>query len=222
MPLTLVAPGTSKVACPRCGAVLPHSRLRIHLTSKRCEDASRAAAAPAAVLDADGAEVGEGEGAEEGGAAWRAPIAELGDAQTLASGKMLCPQPGCGHQSPNLKALRKHWNGKHGEHRHECFKCKKTFGRSDLLSRHRKVCGQPKQFACSCDPEKKYSTLFNLTRHMGGKEGCFPVFPQHGDQLEYDGGAAQAAADGNGVEEDEAMVFDGGADADAEHDQPVM
>jgi len=67
---------------------------------------------------------------------------------------------------PNLKALRKHFQAVHSETRHSCAVCGKSFGRTDLLSRHRKTCGIDKQFACVCAPLKPFKTVHNLKRHI--------------------------------------------------------
>lgn len=185
VPLAVLKGGTTRVACPRCGTVLPQSRLRTHQASKRC-----GSGLPPRV--STGKEGGEEEAVEEG------------VEHKAGSGSLLCPFPDCGKMSPNLKALRKHYSAKHGEQRHTCKVCAKTFGRSDLLSRHAKSCGQPAQWACVCKPDKCFTSLFNLTRHIAGREDHYNVIAPGGGGGAAGGGTAAApAAAGAAVEEGE-------------------
>ena len=181
VPLAVLKGGTTRVACPRCGTVLPQSRLRTHLASKRC---------------GSGLPPRGGEKEEDGEVAEGVELVATGP-----TGSMLCPFPGCGKTSPNLKALRKHYSSKHGEQRHTCKNCAKTFGRSDLLSRHAKACGQPRQWACVCKPERPFTTLFNLTRHIAGREDHYNIIPPK-DAGAAAGGAKKAHG-GAGVDDEE-------------------
>jgi hypothetical protein len=185
VPLTVLKGATTRVACPRCGTVLPQSRLRTHQGSKRC---------------LSGLPPRGGEKEEDG---------EVAEGVVLAAGPtgdLLCPFPDCGKTSPNLKALRKHYNSKHGEQKHTCKVCAKSFGRSDLLSRHAKVCGQPRQWACVCKPEKPFTTLFNFMRHVAGREDHYNIIPpkeeQKGKKRKH-GGADEEEGEGEAMEEEE-------------------
>ena len=97
----------------------------------------------------------------------KAQLATLvGSRESVPAGRVKCPQ--CEHVSPNLKALRKHFASHHGETRHLCIHCGKSYGRSDALSKHQKTCGVEADttLACVCKPTSLYKTLYNLQYHL--------------------------------------------------------
>ena len=150
VPLALVA-GEQAVRCPGCESSFSASRLAFHLRSHSC------AAAVGGPAQAKGA------AAKLAAAAQAVPPA-------AGAGPLRCPAPQCAHASPNLKALRKHYAAKHHSDTQQraCPRCGKRFGRSDMLSRHSARCGQdaPPQLACVCAPATKFTTAFNLSRHI--------------------------------------------------------
>jgi len=181
VPLAMATGGEQLLACPGgCGHTFSASRLVFHLRSFSCAAAvggpSQAVQAAAAVASAAGA----------------APPGK---------GPLLCPGPGCKHASPNLKALRKHYAACHGTSKHVCARCKKSFGRSDLLSRHAKgKCspGVAALLACVCSPGTLYTTPNNLNRHIRAKSATSAPGERHErlrapEEEEAAAGAAGAA-----------------------------
>ena len=63
--------------------------------------------------------------------------------------RLACPSPGCAHASPSLKALRKHFQSRHGARGAACATCGRTFGRPDTARKHERTCGA---WEASCRP----------------------------------------------------------------------
>jgi hypothetical protein len=156
VPLAMVAGGELPVPCPGgCGLSFSSSRLVFHLRSHSCA-----------------ASVGGPARAKQAAAVLAAAAQAVPPARD--AGPLLCPAPDCAHASPTLKALRKHYAAVHGGAQHACSRCGARFGRSDMLSRHVKACAQPAQLACVCSPSSKFTTAFNLNRHIRARTAKNP------------------------------------------------
>jgi hypothetical protein len=110
----------------------------------------------------------------------------VADSRLRCVAPFACPQ--------NLKALRKHFAARHGGAKHACEACGAHFGRSDLLSRHRKMCQQPGRIACVCAPTTTFQTVFNLNRHIRARAAAAPAELHARCEVPEAAGAAAAAA----------------------------